>query len=49
MSHGPKKQSTGSQKAHRDRHQTKVPKGPRETPKNHGKGDSYKAPKHRGK
>lgn len=32
MSHGPKKQSTGSNKQHRDRHQVSNPKGPGKGP-----------------
>jgi len=32
MAHGPKRQSTGSSKQHRDQHQKKSPKGPGQKP-----------------
>ncbi len=46
MSHSRPKQSTGNYKSKRDRHEVKVPKGPR-PPKNHGQGNSYIKPKYR--
>jgi len=45
--HGPKKQSTGSQKGNRDQHQQSRPKGPGQGPgptKNNYKPDKFKSP-----
>ena len=45
MSHGPKKQSTGSWKGNRDQHQPKKPKGPGNKPTNCSEG--YKKTKYK--